>query len=110
MKMVFGKKKEGIIFDDPNAYSPASAPLPQEVMDVANQVKGQPAVPSTQVQFQPPMAYQQPVYRPQRAQVLGKIISMNLESEGKKEWVVVKMVLDDKSASMLKIGQVTVIQ
>lgn len=106
---MFGKKKEGLIFDDPNAYSP-SAPLPQEVVDVANQVKGAPVAPSAQIQFQQPPAYQRPVYRPTRAQVVGKIFSMNLESEGKKDWVVVKMVLDEKSASMLKIGQATVIQ
>lgn len=95
---MFRGKKEGVILEDPNTYTPApqESTLPPEVQDVVAQVKGQPV--------------QKPVQYVQHARAVGKIFSMNLESEGKKDWVVLKIVMDEKNASVLRIGQAVVMQ
>lgn len=99
MKNMFGKK-EGLILEDPNTYTPAPQEnLPFEVQAVVAQVKGQPVVaqkPSQQ--FAP------------RPRAIGKVFSINLESEGKKDWVVIKMVMDEKNASNVRVGQCVVMQ
>lgn len=98
MKM-FGKK-EGVILEDPNVYTPAPDALPPEVVAVANQVKGQPVVAQ---KLQPQQ------FNP-RPRAIGKIYSVNLESEGKKDWVVIKMVMDEKNAMNVRVGQCVVMQ
>lgn len=98
MNKMFGKK-EGMILEDPNAYTPAPEMYtPQEVVAVANQVKGQPVVQPKPQQFNP------------RPRAIGKIFSVNLESEGKKDWVVIKMVMDEKNAMNVRVGQCVVMQ
>jgi len=103
--MVFGKKKNGIILDDPNAYTPA----PQDVLPY--QVA--PPQPQQQpIQYQQPLApapAQVPRYPP-RLSAVGRVVEVKASSQDKKNYIVAEIWIEEKLAQNLHVGQVVVMQ